>query len=190
MSGFDVVALQGICANYFERHVKPILSEVQESQAKLKAQVKDLKKTLAQSPPNKDVLEQFEALKDNVAQRRNNLDARLEEVIHNLDLKANASEVSTEASHSAVSSDQFEMWLCEAEQKFRNSLAPLEERQAVTEKTVRSHAAKIAGWKSLDSEMESKANVRDVPTLAQFQRLSTTVERKKQSSVQLSGSVH
>jgi len=185
MSSFDVVALQGICANYFERHVKPILSEVQESQAKLKAQVKDLKKTISQSPPNTDVVAQFEALKGDVAQRRNSLDARLEEVIHNLDLKANASEVSTEASHSAVSTDQFDLWLCEAEQKFRNSLAPLEDRQANTEKTVRSHAAKIAAWKSLDSEMESKANVRDVPTLAQFQRLSATVDKKTKAQTNL-----
>lgn len=184
MGGFDVVVLQGICASHFDKHIAPLLTGVQQAQELLRAQVKELALAVEQKGSH-DLTAKLDKLAADVAQKASI--SRLDELIAKMDLKANASEeVSTEAPSSFSTSDQFEMWLSEAEQKCREhvaaALAPLEDRQSNTERTVRSHAAKIKEWKSLDSEMECKANVRDVPTLAQFQSLKTTMDRKANAS--------
>ena len=41
MGGFEVVALQSICANYFETHVAPLLAELRQGQEQLRAQVEE-----------------------------------------------------------------------------------------------------------------------------------------------------
>jgi len=166
MGGFDVIVLQGICANYFDKHVAPLLSEVKQSQEDLRAQVKALSVAIEQKPTGDVIAKCVE---------QNASITRLDEVIAQLDLKTTASE---EVSTEAPSTDQFELWLGEAEQKIAAALAPIEERQAITDKTVRQHAAKIAEYKSVDGELQCKANVRDVPSLEQFKRLKDTVERK------------
>jgi len=175
MGGFEVLALQSICATYFEKHVAPLLSELQQSQEKLRTQVQELvvAKDVKQAG---DVIAKFDALQADVAQKASI--ARLDEVIAQMDLKEHTSEVATEA----PSTPTFETWLSEAEVKIDERVAPLADRLAIMEKTLRSHAAKIAQHKALDDELACKANVRDVPTVAQFQRLQTTVERKANSS--------
>jgi len=185
MGGFDVVVLQGICASHFDKHVAPLLNGVQQAQEILREQVKELALAVEQKGAH-DLTAKLDQLAVDVAQKASI--ERLDDLINKMDLKASAAEeMSTEATGSfSTSADQFEMWLSEAEQKCREhvsaALAPLEDRQSNTERTVRSHAAKIKEWKSLDSEMDCKANVRDVPTLAQFQSLKSTVERKANSS--------
>lgn len=175
MGGFEVLALQSICATYFEKHVAPLISELQQGQEQLRAQVKELvvAKDVKQAG---DVTAKFDALQADVAQKASI--ARLDEVIAQMDLKMATSEVSTEAS----STPKFEMWLSEAEVKCDERVTPLADRLAIMEKTLRSHAAKIAQHKALDDELACKANVRDVPTAEQFQRLAADVKRKANSS--------
>jgi len=182
MGGFDVVVLQGICANYFDKHVAPLLTEVRQAQEQLRTQMKELTGAVEQAGTC-DMSATLDALTVDMAQKASM--AKLDEVVAQMGLKTNGSEESTE-DKSNSGADQFEMWLSEAEQKCREQIAaalsPLEERQANTEKTVRSHAAKIAEYKAIGSELECKANVRDVPTIDQFKRLTATVERKANAS--------
>lgn len=63
-------------------------------------------------------------------------------------------------------------------ERFCALVAPLEERQMNIERTLRSHATKIAEFKTCVAELECKASVRDVPSLQQFNRLVSTVDRK------------
>lgn len=179
MGGFDVVVLQGICANYFDKRVAPLLAEVQYAQDQLCTQVKELAASVEQKGPV-EMSAKLEALAASMAQKEADI-SRLDEVLAQMDTKA-SSEVSTEE----PSTDQFESWLNEAEQKCREvvaeALAPIEERQEKIDRILRSHGEKMAQYKSFESDLQSKANIRDVPTLAQFQRLSASVEKKANAS--------
>jgi len=175
MGGFEVLALQSICATYFEKHVKPLISELQQSQEQLRAQVKEIA-VLKDVKQAGDVIAKLDALQADVAQKANI--ARVDEIIAQMDFKMHHSEVSTEA----PSTPKFEMWLGEAEVKIDERVTPLADRLAIMEKTVRSHAAKIAQHKAMDDELACKANVRDVPTVAQFQRLADSIKGKANSS--------
>lgn len=175
MGGFEVIALQGICASYFEKHVSPLISELKQAQEQLSSQVQKIS-VATDLKQAENVLAKFDALQADMAQKASI--AKLEEVLAQRGLKSHNSEVSTEA----PSTPQLEQWLSEAEAKCSAQITPLEERMAHMERTVKNHAAKIAQQKNLDEEIACKANVRDVPTLAQFQRLANTTEKKANSS--------
>lgn len=156
----------------------PLLSEVQKSQGQLQTQVKDLALAVEQKGCG-DMGAKMKAL--DVAQKESM--NKLDDIMSQMDLKGKADEVS---STEAPSSDQYETWLSEAEQKCREHvaavLAPLEERQATIQKSLRSHGEKIAAFRALDSELECKANLRDVPTLKQFEKLEATLKKMAMAS--------
>lgn len=169
MGGFDVIALQSICANYFEKHVAPMKAEI----AQLQDQVQALSGAKGSAQAGGNLMAKFNALQAEVASKASI--ARLDEVMENIrssDLKA--SEVSTEV----PSTPQLEKILEEADSKCSERLAPLEERISRIHEIVKSHASKIAACKSSDEELEGKANARDVPTLAQFQRLADQLKQR------------
>merc|ERR1719261_832835 len=145
----------------------------------VRAEVKALAATLEQKGVP-DVTAKLDALVVDMQQKASL--AKVDEIIAKMDQDNDSKDSSTEA----PSADQLDVMLSESEQKCREivaaTLEKLEERQAITEKTVRSHAAKLAELKKIDTELECKANVRDVPTLDQFKRLSATVERKANAS--------
>jgi hypothetical protein len=181
MGGFDVIALQNICATYFESKVAPLLADIQRREEELRTQVKDLQLRLEQKTAVGTVspIEKFDGLVAEVAEK-----ARSDKLDEQMDSKA-GSEVSTESTEHATelpSMAQFEVWLSEVEQRLREqattTTAQLEERIGKTERTIRSHAAKLEEFRKFDHELQCKANVRDVPTSQQFQRLSATVEKK------------
>jgi hypothetical protein len=173
MGGYDVVALRAICAHYVEMHVTPLLAEVKQSHQQLRAQLKEVLDALEQKACASDTptLERFDRLVIDLSQKASIAD--VDESIARMTEK-----VPTFA--------KLDDWLDEAEQKLRDrslaSISQLEERAAKTERTIRSHAAKIEEFKEIGQEMQCKANVRDVPSLVQFQRLATTVERKANTS--------
>jgi hypothetical protein len=115
--------------------------------------------------------EQAQLRSDLETLRANDTSARLQALEASF---AKLEETASALSASASDSD--------AEQKSRDfivaSLKPIEERLAKSEKTIRAHGQKIAEQKSIDSLLESKANVREVPSMAQFNKLSAAVEKK------------
>jgi hypothetical protein len=158
MVAYDIVALRAICASYIETKVIPLLTDVQHAQEKLQTQLCE---------KNAVALERIECLIADMAHK-----ATL------TDIDVAITKMSGKAPMSANSDES----LKEAEQKLRDKflddVSRLEERVAHTEKTVRSHAAKIAEIRDFGQQLECKANVREVPTVAQFQRLAAAVERK------------
>lgn len=70
MDAIQGIALRGICANYFENHVSPILKYVQQAQEQLIEQNKELKDTLARKADVEAVptLADFQSLSEKKAQ--------------------------------------------------------------------------------------------------------------------------
>lgn len=153
MGGFDVVALRAICQSYVDQMVIPVLTEVQQAQAEVRTQLQQLWVVVEEKAAAKDVptLDRFESLLADVAQKA----LSTEDAIAKLQLKDSCHD-------NAI-------------------IAKLEERTANAERAVRAHAGKIAELRDVSQELQSKANIREVPTLAQFQKLSNTVAKKANS---------
>lgn len=160
MGGYDVVALRAICAHYVETNVTPLLSEVQQAQEQVRAQLKEILEVLEQKA-SASVLDKKASLAD--------VDDSIAKLCESVPTFA-----------------KLDDWLDEAEQKLRDrslaSISQLEERASKTERTIRAHAAKIEEFKEIGQEVQCKANIRDVPSLVQFQRLASAVERKANTS--------
>lgn len=150
MSGFDVIALRAVCKNYVDQMVMPVLEDIQQSQANLRTEMQQLSDAVQKKAAAQDVptLAHFESL----MAAQNSSITNVEEVLAKLQLKDSADD------HAI--------------------LMKLEERTANTEKTMRSHAAKIAELRDIGQAIEGKANARDVPNLTQFKKLEGTVAKK------------
>jgi hypothetical protein len=152
MGGFDVIALRAICKKYVDEMIMPVLEDVQQSQAELRTQLLQLSSAVDEKAIASDVptLDQFESFRAEVAQKASTAD--MEDILAKLQRKD--------------SSDD------------RAMIEKLEERTARTERALRSHDTKISELRAFDQELQGKADSRDVPTLAQFKKLATTVEKK------------
>mmetsp|Transcript_115155 Transcript_115155/g.209512 ORF Transcript_115155/g.209512 Transcript_115155/m.209512 type:complete len:404 (+) Transcript_115155:38-1249(+) len=174
MGGFDVVALQGICASYFDKHVVPMLQSMQQAQERFDKQLEDLsarvEKTAVQEDKAVPSIERFEQLVAEVEEKAK-LSA-VDDLIAKIELKADASELNglLERVESAVTAER----VVHVEESTQ-----LQERVATVERKVDTDVVrKLEQVKKLSLALDAKANVMDVPSLAQFQKLSQTVERK------------
>jgi len=159
MGAFDVVALRGICANYFETHTAQVLQEVQRAQERLSAQLLELSEAVQRKADASEVptLSQFNSLAAEVERQRQHLEAQTEH------------EKCEEAQ--APAADQGELHA-----QLEDIMARLELKADTCE------VPSLEDFKELASSVERKADSRDVPTFLQWKKLSEGVERKANSN--------
>jgi len=92
--------LRGICADYFENNVAPILRYVQQTQEQLISKLKELTTTVDQKATVEDVIANAEQTVSRMVASRSDdskvaVQVRLEELATSMKLKANASDVPT-----------------------------------------------------------------------------------------------
>lgn len=171
--------LRGICADYFENNVSPILRYVQQTQEQLIAQLAEVSAKVEKKADAKDVtsFEEIEkvasrAVSSREDQSRVSVHVRLEEIAKSLNEKANTSHVPTMAQLGlkASSKDQSE----------------LEVRVRTAEKKVASLSEELRALKKMDTSGAS-ADVADITKVkAVFAAAGLRVERQmKEMSKQM-----
>mmetsp|Transcript_27146 Transcript_27146/g.61599 ORF Transcript_27146/g.61599 Transcript_27146/m.61599 type:complete len:352 (-) Transcript_27146:68-1123(-) len=173
MGAFDVVALRGICANYFESHTAQVLQDVQRAQDKLSSQLLELTEALRQKADTTDVptRAEFEALTAEVGRKAPLEEPKdseepasqpLDELVARLDeLQASVEEMQASFPEEAPTLDHFR------------------DLEAIVEaKADRKDSVSQSQLKQLAEKVERKANTHKVPSMVQMQELTAAVERK------------
>uniref|UniRef100_A0A7S4S2X0 Uncharacterized protein n=1 Tax=Alexandrium monilatum TaxID=311494 RepID=A0A7S4S2X0_9DINO len=205
MGAFDVVALRGICATYFEQHASRILQDLQQAQERLEerlaAQAQDSRTARKQWEGERE--QRLEELMERVARledpqsraERGQWDAererRLEELagrVARLEEQVVAEDHAQEKKEGEEGEEEEE----EAEEGeeeafvtaslFEGLASRVEELEAqcraLDEELQRKASATNAQLQKLSSLVERKANANKVPSIAQMQELTAAVERK------------
>lgn len=171
MGAFDVVVLRGICAAHAEQYVLPSLQQVQQAQERLGEQFKKIEERFAQQDAAG-------------TGRLDALTAQVEGLVAKLDSKADAAAVPSLTQFEDITSkfrlEESEKSACDIEAKIREEMAPifqkLEDLTSMLES--KADADSVPGLDMFEEALLHKANAREVPTRADLQKLSGTVERK------------
>mmetsp|Transcript_112612 Transcript_112612/g.290861 ORF Transcript_112612/g.290861 Transcript_112612/m.290861 type:complete len:443 (-) Transcript_112612:592-1920(-) len=190
MGGLDVIALRGLCAAYAEKHVLPLLRDLQEVQGQLTEQIRCLESSISSKANANDVptMTQFEK----IARDMNGTGQLIERAAFNAISKDLFEKLEFKADMDKVPSLlQFEEVLTKLQQQKQNdSVASIEAKlhpvidrldslaAALEHKADANDAITNDQFDELLVLVEQKANSRDVVPFTQFQKLSATVERK------------
>lgn len=203
MGGFDVVVLRGICEAHADRHIMPLLRELQAQQGELLDKLKSIEEV-------KPMEERCAALQDRIALKAD-LDmvpsmAQFEELCAKFDqlgtrgvdtelearLTKRLDELEAAIQQKAdmediVSADQLEELSALVSQKANHCdvvtseqlkrLAATVDRKANTNKV-----PSLQQWQELEKAVAAKVDSKLCPTLAQVEELAEEVKRKKISS--------
>mmetsp|Transcript_116852 Transcript_116852/g.225369 ORF Transcript_116852/g.225369 Transcript_116852/m.225369 type:complete len:414 (-) Transcript_116852:190-1431(-) len=156
METMQGIALRGICANYFENSVAPVLKYVQQAQEQLNVQTQELKDSLKQqSQELKESLKNNE-LKDTVKQQ-------IQELRDNLGQKANA-----ETSLNAFKRNHEDLERLAAKVKAMEQSVNLGN----------SGVSMLGRIQDLQSMMQKKVDIGSVPTMEHLKNLRELVQQK------------
>lgn len=151
MGSLDIVLLRGICADYFDKHVAPVVKECRQEQDSISDQLKELSTALSAraeaTSPKDEISDLLAKLEKKVDEQEQASMAKLEEIMTFISLKASAVKVDSLAS----------------------KLESL------------SGGADVSRLEAIAAKLDLKANSNEVPTMAQFRELSTTVQLKADS---------
>jgi hypothetical protein len=202
MDSMSGIHLRGVCSNYFENHVSPVLKYIQQSQERLDKRMDDVTQKLQsaseslQQKPNRDEVPSMSDVEAALSKNGRGSDkpvinvtvlSRLQELSTMVQKKADASEISrltalveqkatvTRKNSDSVANVSMENFSTLVDQKLDSIREPL--RKQCTELLERIDA--LAG--AIDSKAESK----DVPTLEQWQRLEKDVQSSSSTMMQI-----
>jgi hypothetical protein len=202
MDSMSGIQLRGVCSNYFENHVSPVLKYIQQSQERLDKRMDDVAQKLEavneslQRKPNRDEVTSNSDLEAALSRSARGSDkpvmsvpvlSRLQELSTMVQKKADASEISrlaalveqkatvTQKKSDSVAHVNMENFTVLVDQKLDSIREPLLKQYMELSKQIEAIAATIDG----------KAESKDVATLEQWQKLEKDVQNSSSTMVQV-----